>query len=184
MQAEAKRKRPPASDNASGPKANKHDSSSNDYRKRPTRLATRRPVYRQIVEPDCDQLLDAEDRNALMRYQWLLWSEQGPRKTSQRAICQVLVAYRLRYRHVYPSEEQIGIQIGADARTVSRNLPDLERDGWLIVQRVICGRGHSRNVYHLRFPHHVDRHEDGWLIQAEDNRQEGLSRYNDERGYG
>lgn len=117
------------------------------------------------------------------RWQWLVWSKDGPPHVAQRAILQVLFSYHVSTRKVFPSEGTIAEKVGLSVRSVRRHIAEIEAAGWIRREKVGNGQGWRRSVYTILFPSHLPKNKDPWLAEMERQRQQARADFREEEGW-
>ena len=111
------------------------------------------------------------------RWQWAIWSREGPSHVAQRAVAQVLFDYLMTSPdgRVFPSEDTIAEKTALTRKTVSKHLDALAESGW-IARRLKGqgGQGWRRYEYTLHFPKHIDPSKDDFLQACERKRTDAI----------
>lgn len=129
--------------------------------------------------PPSEQYVEEGKGSELLRYQFMIWTTQGPDTMAKKAILQVLTGFHASFEYVHPSMETIAAKIGANVKTVKRHVPELEREGWIVRRKILGSNGHRFTLYRLRFPGWFNKETDDWLEGADERRREAQEDYNE-----
>ncbi|WP_295448075.1 helix-turn-helix domain-containing protein [uncultured Thiodictyon sp.] len=124
--------------------------------------------------------------NPLKRWRWLVWSEHGPARVTQRALLQVLFDYYATSKdgRVFPSQQTLSTKTGVCLRAVREHLDILEADGWFKRKKGgKSGQGWALDFYILTWPNHIDPKTDIWLKEVERNRIQARDDYRQDEGW-
>ncbi|WP_175534791.1 helix-turn-helix domain-containing protein [Thiocapsa roseopersicina] len=116
----------------------------------------------------------------MRRWQWAIWSHEGPARVAQRAVAQVLFDYLVTSPdgRVFPSIETIAEKTALTEKTVGGHLDALVAAGWIARRlRERGGQGWRRYEYTLHFPKHIDPSTDDFLKRAERKRLDAIDEH-------
>lgn len=121
---------------------------------------------------------------SLVRWIRLVWSEDGPRGSARRALCQVLFDFVRSCERVFPSEEELARRAGISERRACDHLKALEADTWFERTRIPNpGRKSPKYEYKLNWPRGFDPSKDQLLARLKQRREDARNDYREREGW-